>query len=67
MRDLSARLRRIEEKLNHTDSRPVIFEVRWDHEEEDYQKQYAEYITNGGDPHRMIILVRHFGEAQPNT
>ena len=67
MRDLPARLRRIEGRLKKSDNRPVIFKVRWDHKEEDYQKQCAEYIANGGDPHRMIILIRHFGESQPNT
>jgi hypothetical protein len=60
---LARRLKRIETRLK-PEQGWVVFQVRYAHKEEDFQRQYAEYIANGGDPDVFFIVIQNYGNFQ---
>ena len=53
---LATRLGKIEDKLKPKRV-TVAFEFRSGHREEDFERQYQEYIAEGGDPDRCFLVV----------
>ena len=53
---LAGRLRKIEDKLRPKQAM-TVFEFRSGHEEEDFERQYQDYLAKGGDPDGFILRV----------
>jgi hypothetical protein len=59
--NLERRIRRVEEKLRLAEAgKLVVFKVRYGNEQEDFDRQYSEYIQSGGNPDVMFIRLVEF-------
>jgi len=60
MRNLKSKVKKIENILK-PEKEIVIFSVGGDQRKEDFERQKAEYLKNGGDPDAdFIMLIDYF-------
>ena len=55
MRDIKARIKRIEDKLGQGKRKDVVFTVRYEYQAEDGERLKKEYLANGGDLDAIFI------------
>ena len=56
---LLGRLQKIEDKLN-PDGGLVVFNVRYGHEEQDFEKKHKEHLANGGSPNGLFVELVNY-------
>jgi hypothetical protein len=56
MRNLKSKVKKIENKIK-PEKETVIFLAGGPNREEDFEKQKAEYLQNGGDPDANFIMI----------
>jgi hypothetical protein len=56
MRNLKSKVKKIENVIK-PEKEPVIFIAGGPNREEDFQRQMAEYLKNGGDPDSNFIMI----------
>lgn len=56
MGNLRSKIKKLENKIC-PDKETVMFVVKGPDREEDFERQRAEYLKNGGDPNANFILI----------
>ena len=56
MRNLKSKVKKLENKIC-PDKEIVMFCVGGDQREEDFERQKAEYLKNGGNPDALFIML----------